>query len=391
MSVCFTAETEKIIKAHMNDFSYNNCQKVLKSYGGYAAYLKKMGGVFRKYAMEDANVKTAAQFQEIAQYVFGLMAIYGFDYNNGTTYVRWGGRYPFYPRSVSGRCNWGQIDDLCSNPELSKTTNCNFGMDSLYYKAGIMPKAINSSDRFKGQVNAGMKIIRNKSELRIGDLIHLFHSKITSDNPNTWNEWGHVCCVGDIAGDTVYTYDSGNRFIRTGNFKHIFSVNVNNAPTGTYDNYEGWVGIRICTLAGNIGTDMYTSDLAVATIHGDFGGGETRKEALGKKYEDVQNRVNYYLRDKSAYNLACVRFTLRGYAGTGEARKAYWGQKYAEIQAHVDDVTRIAKEIMSGSKKGKAYGKQETRIKNIDKELGTGYGQIVQNWINVLSGVRKRV
>lgn len=391
MSVCFTPETDRIIKAHMDDFNYNNCQSVLKSYGGYAAYLKKIGGVFEKYAMKDANVKTAAQFQEIAQYVFGLMAIYGFDYNNGSTYVRWGGRYPFYPRAVSGRCNWGQIDDLCSNAELSKTTNCNFGMDSLYYKAGIMPKAINSSDRYKGQVNAGMKIIRNKSELRIGDLIHLFHSKITSDNPNTWTGWGHVCCVGDIVGDTVYTYDSGNRFIRTGNFKHIFSVNTNNSPTGTYDNYEGWVGIRICTLAGNIGTTMYTSDLAIATIHGDFGSGDTRKEALGDKYDDVQGRVNYYLHDKAAYERACVRYTLRGYAGTGEARKAYWGPKYAEIQAHVDEVNRVAKEIMSGSKKGKAYGKNETRIKRIDKELGNGYGQIVQNWINVLSGVRKRV
>lgn len=389
---CFTDETKKIVESHKADFNWSNCQSKLKSYGGYSSYLKNtLGGVFKKWCNKDANVKTVAEFQEIAQYVFGLMAIYGFDYNNGSTYVRWGDGNPFYTDGQKGRCNWGQIDDLCSNPDKSKTTNCNFGMDSLYYKAGIMPKAINASDRFKGQVNAGMKIIRKKSDLRVGDLIHFFHSKITSDNPNTWNGWGHVACVGEIKGSNVYTYDTGNRFIRSGNFKFAFSVNSNNAPTGTYDNYEGWVGIRVCTLADTVNPDMYIADLAVATIHGDFGSGNERKELLGDKYESVQNRVNYYLSNPKKYMLAKVRYTLRGYAGSGKDREEYWGSEYQTIQNKVNSVIDTALAIIHGTKKGKAYGKNEERIKNIDKELGTGYGELVQKFINVLLGVRKRV
>ena len=389
---CFTAETKQIVNAHKADFNMENCQAYLKAHGGYPAYLRSLGGVFKKWANKIAYVNTAKEFQEIAQYVFGLMYIYGFDYNNGSTYVRWGAGAPYYIDGKKGECNWGTIDDICCNPGLSKTTNCNFGMDSLYYKAGIFPKAINSSDRFKGQVNAGMKIIRKKGDLRVGDLIHFFHSKISSDNPNTWNGWGHVACVGEIdSNGNVYTYDTGNRFIRSGNFKFVFSVNANNTPTGTYDNYEGWVGIRVCELAGNLGTDMYISDMAVATLHGDYGNNEVRRVALGDKYQDVQDRVNYYYKHPKAYLLAKIRYTLRDYAGSGEARKAYWGNEYKTVQGEVDKIIRVANEIMSGSAKGKAYGKNEIRIKNIDREFGDGYGQIVQNYIDVAKGVRKRV
>jgi hypothetical protein len=391
MATGFNAETTRIINAHRADFDCTNCQKKLQSYGGYKAYLKQLGGVFDKYRNSNANVKTAREFQEVAQYVFGLMAIYGFDYNNGTTYVRWGGKNPFYVNGKSGKCNWGTIDDICSNVDMSKTTNCNYGMDSLYYKAGIFPKAIDSSDRFKGQVNAGMKIIRNVNDLRVGDLIHFFHSKITSNNPETWKGWGHVACVGEISDGKVYTYDTGNRFIRSGTYMYLFSVNTNNAPTGTYDNYEGWVGIRVCELAGNLGTDMYISDIAVATIHGDYGSGDVRKEALGSKYEDVQSRVNYYLGNPKKHELAKVRYTLRGYAGSGNDRKRYWGKEYGAVQGKANAVIKTALEIIHGTKKGKAYGKNATRLKNIDAELGEGYGQLVQNYINVLLGVRKKV
>lgn len=388
---CFTPETQRIISAHKGDFNCDTCQAYLKRKGGYIAYLKELGGTFKKWAGKTAKARTAVQFQEIAQYVFGLMAIYGFDYNNGNTYVKWGGGSPYYPSGKTGDCNWGLIDDLCCNPGLDKTTNCNFGMDSLYYKAGIMPAAIKSSDRFKGQVAAGMKIIRKKDDLRIGDLVHFFHSEIRSDDPDTWSGWGHVACVGEIVGTTVYTYDSGNRFIRSGNFKCKFTVDKNNHPTGTYDNYDGWVGIRVCMLIGSLGTEMYTSDLAVATLHGDYGSGDLRKAALGDKYDGVQTRVNYYCKRPQAYKLAKIRYTLRGYAGSGVDRRAYWGGEYNAVQGEVDKVVRVANEIMSGSAKGRAYGKMQTRIKRIDRELGDGYGDIVQKYIDVVKGVRKRV
>ena len=359
---CFTLETKKIVNAHKADFNCNTCQSYLKSEGGYTSYLRNLGGVFKKYANKIANVNTAKEFQEVAQYVFGLMSIYGFDYNNGSTYVRWGGGSPYYPSGKSGACNWGTIDDLCCNPGLDKTTNCNYGMDSLYYKAGIFPKAINSSDRFKGQVNVGMKIIRKKGDLRVGDLIHFFHSKISSNDPNTWHGWGHVACIGELTSNgDVYTYDTGNRFIRSGNFMYLFSVDGNNSPTGTYDNYEGWVGIRVWELVGNLGTDMYTADLAVATMHGDYGNDEVRIAALGDKYQDVQDRVNYYYKRPKAYLLAKIRYTLRGYAGSGDARKAYWGKDYKSVQGEVEKIVKVANEIKS-KKRNKWFNRRSTKV-----------------------------
>jgi hypothetical protein len=136
---------------------------------------------------------------------------------------------------------------------------------------------------------------------------------------------------------------------------------------------------------------MYISDIAVATIHGDYGSGDVRKEALGNKYEDVQRRVNYYLGNPQKHELAKVRYTLRGFAGSGNDRKRYWGKEYNNVQGKTNAVIKTALEIIHGTKKGKAYGKNATRIKNIDAELGEGYGQLVQNYINVLLGVRKKV
>ena len=37
------------------------------------------------------------------------------------------------------------------------------------------------------------------------------------------------------------------------------------------------------------------------------------------------------------------------------------------------------------------YGKNQTRIARLDKEFGAGYGQLIQDYINVLAGVRKQV
>ena len=208
---CWTSETEKIIKAHQADFNYQNCQEVLKANGGYKSYVKKLGGVFTKWIGKNANVKSAVQFQEVSQYVFGLMAIYGFNYNNNETRVLWGGGHPFYTSKNDGNCNWGEIDTLCGYANKSKTTNCNYGIDSLYYKAGIAPKAFDYSYRYKWLAR-NHKVIHKKKDLRIGDLVHFFHSPIESMDPDKWAGWGHVNCVGEKHGSEVILYDTGNRF-----------------------------------------------------------------------------------------------------------------------------------------------------------------------------------
>ena len=104
---CWTSETEKIIKMHESDLNSSNCREVLRKNGGYSTYLNKLGGVFRKWNGRQMHCTTVQQFQEAAQYVFGLMAIYGFNYNNGRFTVKWSGKTPFYRNADDGRCNWG--------------------------------------------------------------------------------------------------------------------------------------------------------------------------------------------------------------------------------------------------------------------------------------------
>ena len=372
---CWTAETEKIIRAHMADFNSSNCQAKLKSYGGYSAYLKRLGGVFAKWNGKNANVKTAAQFQEIAQYVFGLMAIYGFNYNNGRFTVRWGGGSPFYQSADDGRCNWGEIDTLCSSSGKAKTTNCNFGMDSLYYKAGIMPKRVELSDMYKWQARH-YKVIRKKSDLRIGDLVHMFGKRVTSDNPDTWDDWHHVCCVGEKRGSTVIMYDSGSRFISSGNFKHEMTVNSNNEPTGDYSAYNGWVGIRVVELAGNDGETKVSSDYAVEVIAGKWGKGKDREKRLGSMYKKVQAVTNYYLTGgddgRKAYLRAAAGYVLKGFAGSGAARQRFFGKNYADVQKKVNWVIKTAQDVINGK-----YGTGEER----KKKLGADY-DLVQAQVN---------
>lgn len=372
---CWTTETQKIINAHKADFNSYNWQSKLKSYGGYSAYLKRLGGVFAKWDGKNANVRTAAQFQEIAQYVFGLMAIYGFNYNNGQFTVRWGGGSPFYPSADDGRCNWGTIDDLCSRSDKSKTTNCNFGMDSLYYKAGIMPNRIKLSDMYKAQARK-YKVIRNKADLRIGDLVHMFGHRITSSNPDTWYDWHHVCCVGEKRGNTVIMYDSGSRFISSGDFKHELIVDRNNEPDGDYSNYHGWVGIRVVELVGNNGEVKTDKDIAVEVIAGKWGKGEDRKKRLGAKYDKIQTAVNYYLMagdaGRQSYLRSAAAYVLKGFAGKGMARKRFFGKNFKDVQNKVNWAIRVAQDVIKGK-----YGNDEER----KKKLGDDY-DLVQAQVN---------
>lgn len=372
MSV-FTPATQKIVNAHKADFNCTNVASKLKSYGGYTAYLKKLGGVFAEYAGKTANVKTVLQFQHAAEYVFGLMSIYGFDYDNDKVYYRWGGGSPFYINGKKGKCNWGRIDDLCSVSSKYKTTNCNYGADTLLYKLGMMGGSgqPNLSASYKKQVNTyHCKVIRNKTDLHVGDLVHMFHSKITSNDPAKWSGWGHVAVVGEITKDQIILYDTGSRYIKSGNFKHAISRSGSTMDE-SYKNYAGWVGIHWFDLVDDSVSD---ADLAIEVIHGDFGSGDARKKALGGRYDAVQKLVNEYLSEAghAAYIRACANYVLEGKAGKGEARKKFFGSLYDEVQKKVDWTINTADAVIAGK-----FGSGEAR----KKALGDDY-DLVQAEVN---------
>lgn len=89
-----------------------------------------------------------------------------------------------------------------------------------------------------------------------------------------------------------------------------------------------------------------------------------------------------------------IRQILRGTYGNSDTRitrlirAGFWP---SNANSKVTKVIRLAKQIKEGTELGKSYGKNQTRLNRIDAELGKGYGQLVQDYINVLYGIRKAV
>ena len=82
------------------------------------------------------------------------------------------------------------------------------------------------------------------------------------------------------------------------------------------------------------------NELADMVIQGKFGNGEQRKNALGNRYNNVQNIVNLKLNTQEKHEsfdlLDAVRKTIRGDYGNGEQRKNTLGSHYNEVQNQVN-------------------------------------------------------
>ena len=238
----FSEETRQIIMSHINDFNENNYRSFIENYpGGYDGYMQSLGGVFAKYGGKGNTIEinNAGDLQDAAEFVWGLMSIWGFDYWNDSSYYSWGEDeefdglhdsryYTVHSYASSGDWDQGNMNDLCSNPNSNMRTNCNAGIDSFLWTTNL------ENDGYATRDRNGEKIER-KEDLQVGDLVHFYHNSDETD-------WGHVAIVGEIDPNTgdVIMYDSGNRFIRTGRYKIPLSLE----PGGAYDNYEKWVGRR---------------------------------------------------------------------------------------------------------------------------------------------------
>ena len=89
--------------------------------------------------------------------------------------------------------------------------------------------------------------------------------------------------------------------------------------------------------------------------------------------------------------VSVVRSVMRGTYGNGDARTTNLidaGFYPVATQNRVNKVESFARGIMDGTMD---FGKNAVRIAKIDKLMGAGYGQLVQDYINVLSGKKKSV
>ena len=203
--------TNAIVNAHRYDFDYSTFQSYIKKAGGYAAYVRSLGGVFTKWQgrnvtlVPDYKAKTVREFQEACDYVFGLMTMYGFNYNKGKpgTSKQWGKGADdcFYPSSadydklgllVYENGHKTTIDLICAGTtKAGMTTNCGWSVTYILRKAGLIPAdAENVEVEFYGNAsyhkyyrNRGAVILqpKNTADLRVGDVIGYFKSGTGTD------------------------------------------------------------------------------------------------------------------------------------------------------------------------------------------------------------------
>ena len=257
----FTPETKRIIEAHANDFNYRNFNQVMNQYGGMQGYAKHIGGVFGKYyGKQVPGVECASDFQEISEYVYGWMYLIGFDYYNGEKYCKWGGECggsqaapdAFYPSGVketgkglsSPKSDFDKL--IAGTKKLNMTTNCNWSVDMVYYKAGLFggPGQPSSSASFRSMGNK-YKIISDPRDLQVGDIMHFFRASIDRNNPSTWNNWYHVAYIGEVNKTEGYVigYDGGSYFTNNKNFKWKGDI-----ASGKMHGTKNWAAVRIADI-----------------------------------------------------------------------------------------------------------------------------------------------
>lgn len=274
----FSQETESIVEAHMNDFDYYNYDEYMAKCGGVTNYIRSLGGVFTKWVDRKANVQTAGELQEITEYIMGLYTIWGADYQGGGPATafnedvdnQYGRFYRGFPPGPFPFNDHSPIEKVFEDKERI-ITDCGSGIEQLLYKAGLCADldypgystydaAMNYIERYGG-TSMGGKIITDRNELQVGDIIQMF--KVDG--------WHHVCIVGEVWQDgTIITYDTGNRYVRTGNYKKKWETEANGRSfTGVYSGYVDWFGMRVRTLdqTGGISSGMATQNLAKIRVN----------------------------------------------------------------------------------------------------------------------------
>lgn len=101
-----------------------------------------------------------------------------------------------------------------------------------------------------------------------------------------------------------------------------------------------------------VSPDMPTScvlELAAQVMRGEFGDGETRREALGARYDEVQGFIDHIA---SASIQVLIDETKTGAYGNGDIRRAVLGSRYAEVQNAINGQRRsytvVAGDTLSG-------------------------------------------
>lgn len=113
-----------------------------------------------------------------------------------------------------------------------------------------------------------------------------------------------------------------------------------------------------------------TLDIAVAVMQGKYGNGDERKEALGDRYDEVQNFINHIF---SADKNTLANEVKAGKYGNDDTRKTVLGTRYNEVQAVVNA------SYGSGGSSAQYYTvRSGDTLSGIAQKYGTTYQRLAQ-------------
>ena len=241
MDATFTSQTASIISDHKDDLNVNNFYDVInnKYDGDFKNYVNELGGVFSKYYGRDVQVTRASQFREIVEYVYGFIALYGFDYDSGEKYCKWGGNCDtwggsfksatsdaFYPGITKYRFESNfpasKFDEAISGKlGLNFTTQCGNSAAMVYNKAGIPKMGINSGE-----------IIYKMSDIQVGDVLYFFDRQVDPYDLSSIKgaKGEHVAFIGEVdkKKGTVTGYDGGSYYMTGRKYKWTSKIDDEN-------------------------------------------------------------------------------------------------------------------------------------------------------------------
>ena len=365
----FSPQTEAIVQAHMNDFTYETFDAFMASQGGAENYVRSLGGVFTKWCGVQGNVQTAAEFQEVAEYVMGIMTIWGPDYNGGGGLHKFNGLWGkgdqngrFYA-GMSVTHNWrcSPLETVYFHDKDHIMTDCGCGCAYIMNKAGLLPDNIYAGTTFKStawrkvDTSKGGTVITRKEDLQVGDMLQM--SKTSSESG-----WKHVCVVGEIYADgTIITYDTGNRYVNTSNYKKKFVVKSDGTIGGDYNGYKSWFGMRMRAL--------------------DQTGAGSLSYGSGAAVEDLGNiKINSVKVDGREKNRSKFSFdTLGNYSHNGKDTLSV-RKEFRFVDRNGNDISKTV--LANGSSTDVEKGKKETKkiIEAAEKHLGAPFATGGSSW-----------
>lgn len=152
-----------------------------------------------------------------------------------------------------------------------------------------------------------------------------------------WNESSYTC--------TIRQYTSSGRISGWG-------ANLDlNKFYGDINAWRAYFGDA--TTGGSTDTPTSPSgttlELAIAVMEGKYGNGDARKQALGDRYQEVQDFINHIA---SASNEELAAEVKQGKYGNGNTRMKVLGGRYDAVQAIVNGSTKsideLAREVIAG-------------------------------------------